>query len=81
MTNQPSLLFRILSYTQLYRTERTLEVTVPSQYITFSLYFARINKDRSITSAVLGVLVLIFRHSCTEFVWIVCPAFLHFVPR
>ena len=83
--NHRALIFRILAHTRLYRNERTLELTVPSQFITFSLYFVRIYKYRSISSALFDVLVLIFSHSCAEFVWVICvlpqlyicPACLH----
>jgi len=70
--NHRSLFFRILAHTRLYRTERTLELTVPSQFVTVSFYVARICKDRSTSSALFDVLILIFRHSYAEFVWVIC---------
>ena len=72
VNNHRTLLFRILSHTQLYRTERTLELTVPSRFMIFSLYFALIYKDRSISSALFDVLVVIFHHSWAEFVLVIC---------
>ena len=44
--NHRSLFFHILAHTRLYRTECTQELMVLSQFITFSLYFAWICKDR-----------------------------------